>query len=108
MKAACISKDSDPAEQSEGHEKGETGPALEGRFCIRKQQEDIHGDAAELKRKISPVIGAVIQKKSQTGLLPDFGNKHQQPADPEQRSEAVREGLGCSENSDHNKNLLLS
>ena len=108
MEPAGIRKDGYPSQQSEGHEEGQEGTAQKGAFRIRKNQQNIHGNTAELERKISPVIGAMIQKKGQTGLLPNLGKKHQHTADPEKGLNAVRKRRGHSEISDHNKTLLFS
>ena len=56
-------------------------------FYIREKQHDIHRGAAELERKIPPVIGTAANQKCQAVLFPDLRQKHQKPADKKERAE---------------------
>lgn len=73
-----------------------------------KKQKDIHRRAAELEWKIPPIKGSVIYKESQAALFPDFGYKHEKPAEEKERAKAngaMENGVGKSA---HKKNSLFS
>ena len=88
MESGGIGKDSDAAQQPEGHKKSQKGIAQQAILRIGKNQQDVHRDTAELKRKISPIIGPIVEKKSKTGLFPYFRSKHKESAANKKWTEA--------------------
>lgn len=103
MEPAGICKDGDPSKQPEGHEEAQKDTAQPGVFRIGKERQDIHGDTAELKGEIPPLIGTMIQNKRQTCLLPDLREKHEKPADQKKAAEAERGAGRCCKSRIHNK-----
>lgn len=89
MQAAGIGKDRDAAQESIAHEKYEErlpdAPFLQPGVC----QEDVHGDAAQLKWKIPPVILTAADVKCQSQLFPYFADKHQ---DSQEKKEPLMPG----------------
>ena len=80
MQPAGVREYGDPAQECVAHQKCQQGaadfrPAEPG---IDKQ--DVHGYAAELKRKVPPVIGPASQRKGERILLPDLAGQHQKTA----------------------------
>ena len=80
MEPAGVGKYGDSSEQPESHEEAKEGIAQQGIFRIWKKGQDIHGDTAQMKGEVPPLIGAVIQDKGETCLLPDLRKKHEKPA----------------------------
>ena len=76
-KAACIRKYGDTAQKTETHQEGEEHPAGALPAYPRISEQDIHRDAAQLKRKIPPVVCPVIQGECQNKLFPDLAAQHE-------------------------------
>ena len=65
VQAACIGEHGDAAQQGVAHEKAQKRAAHAWTADPWQQEQDVHGDAAELERKIPPVVMPVSQDKSQ-------------------------------------------
>jgi len=88
VQPACVRKHGDPAEQGVAHEEGEQSPADPGTAEPGISGKDVHGDAAELKGKIPPVVCAASQREGERVLFPDLAAQHEETA---QEKEPVRE-----------------
>ena len=72
VQAACIKECKNSREKSEIHKKSKENSADFFRRNGGQKQADIHGDTAELERKVPPIILSAAQRVSKTPLLPDF------------------------------------
>ena len=76
MKTGSIGKCRGSAQERVAHVKAEKRSADFFRAREGKRKENIHGNAAELKRKVPQVIDAVSYKEGERQLLPDFAAQH--------------------------------
>ena len=84
MQSACVSKHDNPSQQTVAHEECENSKAgvfvPQPRIC----EENIHGNAAELERKIPPVVAPASKGECQGKLLPYLAGQHDDTAEKEE------------------------
>lgn len=78
--SARIKKSEDTAKQPEVHKKCKQKLTDADVFYPGEQQTDVHGNAAQLKWEVPPVIAAIIYNKCQAELFPDFTCSHSKSA----------------------------
>lgn len=76
MEPARVKECKNAAEQPEVHEEGEQNLPEPDRRYPRQNKADVHRNAAQLERKIPPVIVAAVYDKGQTKLFPDLTGRH--------------------------------
>lgn len=83
MQPARVCEHGDPSEKGIAHEKSQehmpdSFPADPG-----IDKENVHGNAAELKGEIPPVVLSAAKLKGQCQLLPDLASQHEKSAQEE-------------------------
>ena len=76
MEAACVGENGNPAEEAVVHQEGEQSLAGAGGFEPGEDQEDVHGDAAELEGEIPPLVDAVVLTECEIPLFPELAGRH--------------------------------
>lgn len=81
VEAACVGENGDAAEEAVVHQEGEQGLAGAGGAEPGEDQEDVHGDAAELEGEIPPLVDAVVLTEGEIPLLPELTARHEEAAE---------------------------
>ena len=84
LKPARIREYDDTAHQAVAHEERKERPADPFPAQPRIGEQYIHGNAAELKGHIPPVVDAVSKGEGQDKLFPDLAAQHENTAQKEQ------------------------
>ena len=92
MHAAGVAEGKYPAQQAEIHEESAEGVLQAAGAKPGQDEADIHGHAAQLERKIPPVVAAAIQKERYAPLLPQLAGGHQDAAGEEKAVEGAHVG----------------
>lgn len=83
MESACVSKHGNAAQQAVAHEKCQKGQPGVSSAEPRINQKYIHGDTAQLERKIPPDIFSAADGNGKGKLFPYLAAEHQYAADKE-------------------------